>query len=124
MSESPVMSETPVSPADLPNRRFMETTATSFGEGNANGYCVSFGRFDDGAPSEIFISANKASSDAESIARDAAIILSKALQYGAPIADIKSAVTRDATGRAASIIGHAVDLVVAAADAGEEGKEP
>lgn len=84
------------------------TLATTFG---ALGYSVSYGRFPGGGPSEIFIATNKASSDAESIARDAAIMISIALQYGADFDALRAAVTRDVDGRPSSIIGHALDLV-------------
>ncbi len=87
------------------------TLATEYGSGKANGYTVSYGLFRDARPAELFISTNKASSDAEAIARDAAIMISIALQFGAQLEDMRSAATRDGDGRPSSIIGHALDLV-------------
>ena len=45
----------------------------------------------------------------EAIARDGAVILSLALQYGADLQNIKSAITRDEQGEPASIVGVVVD---------------
>jgi hypothetical protein len=97
----------------LPAARGQITLATNWPVDVASGYKISYGLFSDGRPAELFIATNKASSDAESIARDAAIMISIALQYGARFDDLRVAVTRDAGGRPASIIGHALDLVAA-----------
>ena len=45
------------------------------------------------------------------IARDAAVLLSLALQHGTSIESIKHAVTRDSSGAAASILGAIVDAI-------------
>ncbi len=103
----------------LAAERAQITLATHWPVGVNAGYSVSYGRFPGRGPSEIFITTNKASSDAESIARDAAIMISIALQYGAAFDALRSAVTRDGEGRPLTIIGHALDLV--AADMGAAG---
>jgi len=95
----------------LADRRGQTTLATHF---NGTGYAVSYGVHVDGRLAELFISTTKASSDAESIARDAAILISICLQHGAPFEIMRQAVTRDIHGlAAASIVGHALDLVAA-----------
>ena len=45
----------------------------------------------------------------EAIARDGAVLLSLALQYGVPLETIKHAITRDGQGQPQSIIGAVVD---------------
>lgn len=104
---------------NLPPRRAQATLATTWPIGSKAGYSISYGCFDDGRVSEVFVATNKASNDAEAIARGSAIVLSIALQYGAPFEEFRSAVTRDAEGRPLSIVGHALDLV--AADLENEG---
>jgi hypothetical protein len=91
----------------LPNRRHGFLIATQFG---GLDYTIQFGpsRSD---PKEIFISCAKSGSASEAIARDAAILSSLALQYGVPFNVLRNAVTRDADGAAATIIGHALELI-------------
>jgi hypothetical protein len=52
-------------------------------------------RFPDGSPAEIFINAAKADSSADIVARDSAVAVSLALQYGAPVDVIRNALMRD-----------------------------
>jgi hypothetical protein len=91
----------------LPNRRQGFSIATEF---CGIGYTIQFGPWPSD-PREIFISCSKTGSAAEAIARDAAILASLALQYGAPFEVLRKAVTRDCDGAAATIIGHALDLI-------------
>lgn len=70
---------------------------------------VSIGTFDDGSPAEVFISGTKSGSDVQSVSRDAAILLSLALQHGVGLDLIKRAVTRDEGNRPQSIVGAVVD---------------
>jgi len=63
---------------------------------------------------EIFIDAAKASNDLADAARDAAVVLSIALQYGTPAEAIRAAVTREADGSPAGIVGAVLDLILEA----------
>lgn len=92
----------------LPERRAHELLAMSF---RGRDYTVGIGRFRDGRLAEVFIDTAKAGTDAADDARDAAITLSFALQNGADAESIRSAVTRDASGRPAGIIGAVLDLL-------------
>ena len=58
---------------------------------------------------EVFIDGGKTGQDVQSTARDAAVVLSLALQHGTPIEAIRHAVTRNSSGEAASILGATVD---------------
>lgn len=78
---------------------------------------VSFSTFEPvGTPppwtvAEIFICSRKIGSEAEAIARDAAILLSLAVQYGCPLDTIRHALTRNADGTPQSLMGRVVDRV-------------
>ena len=45
-------------------------------------FTVTVGFFDDGAMGEVFVDSRKTGGDVEAIARDAAVLLSLALQHG------------------------------------------
>lgn len=92
----------------LPDRRSHEVIAFSF---RGRAYTAGVGRFADGSLAEIFIDAEKQSTDAADDARDAAVTASIALQYGAPAQAIRDAVTRDTAGNPAGIIGAVLDLL-------------
>ena len=92
----------------LPQRRRAETFEIAFG-GLSRSHTITLGFYDDGALGEVFINGGKSGEQVEAIARDAAVILSLALQFGADLANIKSAITRDAQGDAQTIIGVVVD---------------
>ena len=62
-------------------------------------------------PDEVFIDGCKTGNDIESIARDAAVLLSLALQHGVPPETIRHAVTRGASEEPASILGAVVDSI-------------
>jgi hypothetical protein len=64
-----------------------------------------------GAVAEIFVNARKIGSSMEAIARDAAILLSLALQHGCPLETIRHALTRNADGSPQSLMGRVVDRV-------------
>jgi hypothetical protein len=72
---------------------------------------VSMGFFADGRPAEVFVNGLKVGTDVQAVARDASIILSLALQHGAPLDIIKGALTRGEHDEAASLIGVVVDLL-------------
>src|SRR4029077_12524566 len=92
----------------LPNRRRAELF--DFTHGGLH-YTAGFSRFADGRVAEIFISSNKAGSDAADAARDAAIVASIALQHGCPAHMLRHALTRASDGRAAGPIGMVLDLL-------------
>jgi hypothetical protein len=99
----------------LPQRRASENFHVRFWNQD---FTVTAGRYSDGAIGEIFIDGGKSGQDVQSTARDAAILLSLALQCGATVATIRHAVTRSGGGEAASLMGAIVDrLSVLAVDA-------
>jgi len=61
---------------------------------------------------EIFVTSRKIGSGTEAIARDAAILLSLAVQYGCPLDTIMHALTRNQDGSAQSLMGRVVDRVM------------
>jgi hypothetical protein len=96
----------------LPNRRASETFAFECG---GLSYTATYSLFpDDGTLGEIFISNHKAGSAADCAARDAAIVCSIALQFGADPDAIRKALCRDGAGRASGPLGAAFDLLLGA----------
>jgi len=93
---------------DLPQRREAETFDIEFG-GIGLKYLVTVGRYEGGDVGEVFINFPKSGAQAEAIARDGAVLLSLALQYGVPLDTIAHAITRDGQGAPSSIIGAVVD---------------
>ena len=92
----------------LPNRRFSETFRF---ESAGLAYTATTSRFSDGRLAELFLSNHKSNSAADTSARDAAIVLSFALQYGADPETIRQALCRDSHGRASGPLGTALDLI-------------
>lgn len=92
----------------LPQRRHCETFEIDFG-GLTKRHTVTVGYYDDGRPGEVFITGGKSGEMVEAIARDGAILLSMALQYGADIHAVKGAITRDSFDKPMSIVGAVVD---------------
>ena len=74
-------------------------------------YLAGVGRFSDGRIGELFIDPIKGGADATADARDAAVALSIAVQYGAPVSAVREALTRNEGGEAAGILGAALDAV-------------
>lgn len=95
----------------LPARRRCDNFTIEHGN-LAGGYAVNIGYYDDGSIGEVFINGGKSGQTAEAIARDGAILLSIALQYGVSLEDIKRAITRDSRGEPLSIIGAVVDRLL------------
>ncbi len=75
-------------------------------------FAATVGRFDDGQIGELFLSNHKAGNQADTNARDAAIVLSFALQHGADIDALRKALCRDGRGRALGPLGAALDKLV------------
>jgi hypothetical protein len=99
----------------LPNRR-----ASTFFDFESMGmrFTASVSRDAEGNVAELFVDNHKAGSAIGTLVRDAAIILSFALQHGADINSIRRALGRDSSGRALGPIGTALDILQA-----EEGRQ-
>jgi hypothetical protein len=98
------MSRTP-----LPARRMHETITFSHW---GLDYIVGLGRAHPDAPiSEVFLNCAKSGTQSETLARDSAVLLSLALQYGVPIQSIRHAITRNADGEPSGPIGGLIDLM-------------
>ena len=67
--------------------------------------------FDDGALAEIFLTNGKVNSQADTAARDSAVIASIALQHGVPLDVLRKALLRDPRGVASGPLGVALDMV-------------
>ena len=104
--------ENPVTPtslrARLPDRRGCETV--EFAHAGAD-FTMTAGRYPDGKLGEIFINAGHANSALDALASDAAIAVSFALQHGADLAIMRSAMKRNGRGEPSSPIGAALDLI-------------
>ena len=92
----------------LPARRHCETFELAYG-GLTKGHTVTVGYYDDGRIGEVFINGGKSGEAVEAIARDGAVLLSIALQYGAPLDVIQHAITRDSQDAPQSVVGVVVD---------------
>jgi hypothetical protein len=98
----------------LPDRRASETFSLQCA---GLDYVATISRFDDGRLGEIFLTNHKSGSDADTAARDSAIVCSIAWQFGADIETIRKALCRDARGNASGPLGAALDLLAVQADA-------
>ena len=95
----------------LPARRCAATFEVVHG---AHLYDVTAGFYDDGRVGEVFVTPRlkiKSGDLLEAVARDGAILLSIALQFGCPVETIRAALTRDERGEAASPIGEVCDAL-------------
>lgn len=92
----------------LPNRRASETFPI---EAAGLHYTATASWFEDGRLAEIFLSNHKAGSGADVNARDAAVVCSLALQYGAPLETIRRALMRDSAGRPNGPLACALDRI-------------
>ena len=92
----------------LPNRRANETFDLVVG---GLRYTATISRSADGRCCELFLNNHKSNSSADNTARDAAIIASIAMQYGADVETIRKGLSRDSRGRATSPVGAALDRV-------------
>jgi hypothetical protein len=95
----------------LPNRRRCE----SFEFRHAGlDFTLAAGFYPDDRIAEIFLSSHKPGSPIEAIARDAAVTVSIALQFGAGLETIRQALTKDHDGGPATLLGAALDALAEA----------
>jgi hypothetical protein len=92
----------------LPNRRRCETVDLDYA---GHRFTLTTGYYRDGRIAEIFISSSKPGSAVEAVARDGAIVTSIALQFGSSLETIRVALTKDHDGRAATLLGAALDCL-------------
>jgi hypothetical protein len=104
--ENPIMAA--IKRERLPNRRLSETFDF---ECAGLRYTCTVGGFCDGRIAEIFLSNYKSNSAADTAARDAAIVASIALQFGANVETIRRALCRDSRGHASGPLGAALDIL-------------
>ena len=95
----------------LPNRRQCEPFEFRHA-GHPFTLCAGF--YPDGRVAEIFLSSHKRGSPIEAIARDAAVTVSIALQFGADLETIRQALTKDHEGGPATLLGAALDKLAVA----------
>lgn len=99
----------------LPNRRPCESFSVVHDQQR---FTVSIGWLDMAAkaasrpPLEVFVNAEKTSSSLEALARDGAILIALALQYGVPAEEMKGAITRGYRGEPATLVGRVLDALV------------
>ncbi|MGB9392810.1 MAG: hypothetical protein WCB70_22850 [Xanthobacteraceae bacterium] len=74
-------------------------------------FTATMSRFADGRIGELFLNNHKAGNQVDTNARDAAILLSFALQYGADVNAIRKALCRDGQGRALGPVARALGLL-------------
>lgn len=93
----------------IPNRRQSEVLSFVHSGITYTG-SVSY-REDTGAACEVFLDGGKAGTAVQSVARDSAVAVSLALQYGAPVSVIRAALTRNEDGSPSGPLGAMLDLV-------------
>ena len=74
-------------------------------------YTATVSRFSDSRVSELFLNNHKAGNQSDTNARDAAILLSFASQYGADLNGIRKALCRDGAGRPLGPVAAALDII-------------
>lgn len=105
----------------LPNRRAHE--AFHFVHWQQK-FIAGVGRATPSAPiAEVWINTGKTGTQAETLARDSAVLLSLALQFGAPLEVIARKLMRDGNGAASGPMGALVDLLIQG-DAGATASQP
>ena len=99
---------------ELPMRRRAEGFDFTFVNpaGHAFEYRGTVEFYPDGRIGEVFLSSIKSTSDGDIWARDAAILLSFALQHGATIESLQNAMTRGAHGEAHGVTGALIDFLL------------
>lgn len=71
--------------------------------------CIGFAK--DRRPLEVFLSCGKTTTEIEALGRDAAILVSLALQYGCSFDTMRGAITRSHDGTAATLVGQLLDEI-------------
>ena len=94
----------------LPNRRPCESFTFDL-----LWFTATVSRFPDGRIAELVLNNHKAGNQSDTNARDCAIILSFALQFGADVNAIRKALCRDGAGRPLGPVAAALDLIAEAA---------
>jgi hypothetical protein len=92
----------------LPDRRPSESFVFAL---DGLRFTATVSRYADGRIGELFLTNHKSGNQSDTNARDAAIILSFALQHGADINEIRKALCRDGAGRALGPVAAAIDLI-------------
>ena len=64
-----------------------------------------------GPITEVFINSSKIDSDVDLTMRDAAVVISIALQYGVPVRELAHAMGRNVDGEASSPVGKILDIL-------------
>jgi hypothetical protein len=90
----------------LPQCRRCETLTYKVG---SLSYAATIGYYDDGRAGEIFLDCAKSGTEVQIAARDSAIIASFALQHGASLESLRSALTRRPDGSAEGPLGVFLD---------------
>ncbi len=93
----------------LPNRRRSENLTFEL---NGHHFTATIGFYPDGRIGEAFLTNSKHGNQLDTNSRDAAILLSFALQFGADINTVRKALCRDSQNRALGPIGKLLDLLV------------
>lgn len=97
----------------LPNSRRSETF--DFLHTNAShqqfAYKATVGFYADDRMGEVFLNAAKITTDMDTSARDAAVLLSFALQHGVDPNDIRASMQRDPNGKPLGVIGTLLDIL-------------
>ena len=102
----------------LPQRRFHELMDF---EHAGYRYTAGFGFFETGGLAEIFINVpGRSGSAIEAVARDAAILTSICLQYGASVETVRHALTRNSDGSAGGPLGLVLDLLAQVSNQAED----
>ena len=97
----------------LPQRRYSETFNVVFPPGGNKTYAVTLGCYADGRIGEVFLTSHgQVGSQADLAARDTAILISMALQHGAPLSRLSRAMTLDASGRPEGLAGVVLPLLL------------
>jgi hypothetical protein len=92
----------------LPDRRGSESFTFEL---NGLRFTATVSRFPDGRIGELFLNNHKFGNQSDTNARDAAILLSFALQHGADLEAIRRALCRNSAGHALGPIAEALDII-------------
>jgi hypothetical protein len=95
----------------LPNRRASESFTFEL---NGLRFSATVSRFADGRLGELFLNNHKFGNQSDTNARDAAILLSFALQHGADLDAIRKSLCRDSDGHPLGPVAQALDILAGA----------